>query len=98
MLNLKKDPALLLDLIGTTLGRATLQSKDNEKVQVPLAHLLSTSKLIRTMVAESHLHPAIHGPLILSCEVSTEALVSVGDMLGAGETRINNDNIGPIEF
>merc|ERR1712179_847943 len=71
--------------------------KDNEKVQVPVAPLLSTSKLIRTMVAESHLHPAIHGPLTLSCDVSTKALVSVRDILGTGETRINNDNIEEIK-
>jgi len=97
ILNLKRDPALTNDLICTTLGTAILQSRDNEKVQVPLAPLLSTSKLIRLMVAESHLHPAIHGPLILSCEVSTKALVSVGDILGTGETRISNDNIEEIK-
>jgi len=95
--NLKRNPALTNDFIGTTLGTATLQSKDNASVQVPLAPLLSTSKLIRTIVAESHLHPAIHGPLILSCEVSTEALVSVGNILGAGDTRINNDNIEEVK-
>jgi len=97
LFNLKRNPALTNDLIGTPLGTATLQSKDNEKVQVPLAPLLSTSKLIRTMVAESYLHPATHGPLILSCEVSTEALVSVGDILGTGETCNNNDNIEEIK-
>jgi len=97
ILNLRRDPALTYDLTGTTLGTATLQSKDNEKVQVPLAPLLSTSKLIRTMVAESHLHPAIHGPLILSCDASTKALVSVRDILGTGETRINKDNIEDIK-
>jgi len=82
----------MIDFMGTTLGTATLQSKDNEKVQVPLAPLLSISKLIRIMVAETHLHPAIHGPLILSCEVSTKALVSVREILGTGETRISNEN------
>jgi len=97
ILNLKRDPALTNDLICTTLGTATLQSKDNEKVQVPLAPLLSTSKLIRIMVTESHLHPAIHGPLILSCEVSTEALLSVRDILGIGETRVNDDNVEEIK-
>jgi len=98
LLNLKRDPASTNDLIVTTLGRATLQSRDNDKIQVPLAPLLSTSKLIRTMVAESHLHPAIHGPLILSCDVTTEALVSVRDILGTGETRISsNDNIEEIK-
>jgi len=93
----RDDPALLLNLISTTLGTATLLSKDNERVQVPLAPLLSTSKLIRTMVAESNLHPAIYGPLILSCEVSTEALVSVRDILGTGETRISNDDIEEVK-
>jgi len=97
ILNLKRDPASVIDLIGTTLGTATLLSTDNEKVEVPLATLLSTSKLIRIMVAESHLHPAIHGPLILSCEVSTEALVSVQDILGKGETRISNVNIEEVK-
>jgi len=99
MLNLKKDPALLLDLIGTTLrtATATLLSKENEGVQVPLAPLLSTSKLLRFMVAESHLHPAIHGPLILWCEVSTKALVKVGDILGSGKTRVSNDDIEEIK-
>jgi len=97
ILNLKRDPASVIDLIGTTLGTATLLSTDNEKVEVPLATLLSTSKLIRIMIAESHLHPAIHGPLILSCEVSTEALVSVQDILGKGETRISNVNIEEVK-
>ena len=97
ILNLKRDPVLTKDLIGTTFGTATLQSKDNEKVQVPLAPLLSSSKLIRIMVTESHLHPAIHGPLILSCEVSTEALVSVRDILGTGETLTSNDNIEEVK-
>jgi len=96
-LNLKKDPALLLDLIGTTLGKATLLSKENEGVQVSLAPLLSTSKLIRLIVAESHLHPAIHGPLILWCDVSTKVLVRVGDILGTGETRVSNDDIEEIK-
>jgi len=97
ILNLKRDPASIIDLIGTTLGTATLHSKDNEKVQVTLAPLISNSKLIRIMVAESHFHPAIHGPLILSCEVSTEALVSVRDILHTGETRISNDNIEEVK-
>jgi len=97
ILNLKSGPASVIDLIGTTLGTATLQSKDNERVQVPLAPLLGTSKLIRHMVAESHLHPAIHGPLNLSCEVSTDSLISVGDILGTGETRVSIDKIEEIK-
>jgi len=48
-------------------------------------------------VAESNLHPAIHGPLILSCEVSTKALARVGDILGTGKTRISNDDIEEIK-
>jgi len=97
ILNLKRDRTLTKDLIGTTLGTGTLQSKDNEKVEVPLAPLLSTSKLIRTILAESHLHPAIHGPLTLSFDVSTKALVSVRDILGTGETLIRNDNIEEVK-
>merc|ERR1719233_121738 len=49
------------------------------------------------MLADSNLHPAIHGPLILSCEVSTKALVRVGDILGTGETRISNNDIEEIK-
>jgi len=97
ILNLKRNPALTIDLIGTTLGTATLQSKDNDRVQVPLAPLLSTSKLIRIMVAESGIHPDIHGPLILSCEASTKSLISVADILDTGEIGVSDDAIDEIK-
>jgi len=92
---LKLTPALVInDIIRSTLNQVSLQSKDGEKVQVSLAPLLGQSKLIRLIVDESHLHPAIHGPLTLSCdEVSAESLVSVGEILSTGETFVRDENV-----
>merc|ERR1719233_1837667 len=97
IINLRRMPAIdaivINNIIGSTLNQVTLQSKGDEKVLIPLAPLLGKSKLIRLIVDESHLHPAIHGPLILSCdEVSTESLISVGEILSRGETRMRDDN------
>ena len=90
---LTRDPNLLNLLSPTFGGTATLQSKEGENVLVPLSALLGASTLVSGIVANSHLHPAVHGPLILSCALSTDVLVSVGDILGRGEAFvIDNDN------
>ena len=49
------------------------------------------------MVAESRNHPNIHGPLIMSCEASTESLINVVDILGTGEIRVSDDAIEEIK-
>merc|ERR1719158_677980 len=49
------------------------------------------------MVADSHLHPGVHGPLILSCEVPADVLVSVGDIFQTGESTVNDNNIGEVK-
>merc|ERR1719369_138960 len=48
------------------------------------------------MVAESHLHPGLHGPLILSFTVAADVLASVGDMLGVGEAIVREENIDEV--
>ena len=72
---------------------ATLRSKDCHDVAVPLVPLLGASSLVRSVVAESHLHPAVHGGLILNIEVAAEVLVSVGELLATGEANVKEGNI-----
>merc|ERR1719376_679201 len=44
------------------------------------------------MVTESCLHPAIHGPLVLTCcGVSLQSLACVVDILRTGETLVCDD-------
>ena len=90
---LSRDPALVNLLQITYGGTVTLQSKDGEIVPVPLTALLGASSLVRGMVADSHLHPGVHGPLILSCEVPADVLVGVGDILRTGEAIVKDNNI-----
>ena len=49
------------------------------------------------MVADSHLHPGIHGPLVLSFTVGADVLVSVGDILEAGEANVKEGNIEEVD-
>jgi len=89
---------LLNVLLGTSLGAAILQSKDGQEVPVPLAAVLGASPLIRQMVTESCLHPAIHGPLVLTCcGVSLQSLACVVDILSTGETLVCDDNIEEVK-
>jgi len=81
------DQALTVPLLST-YGTASLLSRDGEEVKVPLAPLLGASSLVRSMVAESNLHPGIHGPLVLTITVAVDVLVKVGDILGAGESNV----------
>ena len=76
---LSRAPVLTVPLLST-YGTTTLLSRDGEEVKVPLAPLLGASPLVRSMVAESHLHPGTHGPLVLSFTVPADVLVSVGDI------------------
>merc|ERR1719369_432916 len=48
------------------------------------------------MVAESHLHPGLHGPLILSFTVAADVLASVGDILSVGEAIVREENIDEV--
>jgi len=89
---LSRDKASTISLLST-YGSVTLQCRDGEEVQVPLVPLLGASPLIRSIVAESHLHPSIHGPLNLSFAVDAEFLVNVGDILGEGESNVREENI-----
>jgi len=93
---LSRDQALTVPLLSTH-GTATLLSRDGRDVQVPLAPLLGGSTLVRSMVVESHLHPGIHGPLILSFAVAGDVLGSVGDILGAGESIVKEENIEEVK-
>merc|ERR1719370_1454123 len=72
---LSRNQALTIRLL-TTYGTASLLSRDGEEIKVPLAPLLGASSLIRSMLAESRLHPGIHGPLVLSFTVGSDVLVS----------------------
>ena len=89
---LSREPAIIVPQLST-YGTAKLLSRDGGEVTVPLAPLLGGSTLIKSIVAESHLHPGIHGPLILSLAVTADVLVSVKDILGVGETKVMEENI-----
>ena len=87
------NPAILRVLLEPICGFATLRSKDCHDVAVPLVPLLGASSLVRSVVAESHLHPAVHGGLILNIEVAADVLVSVGELLATGEANVKEGNI-----
>ena len=94
---LSRDHALTVSLVTTTSDKAVLLSKDGEEVNVPLAPLLGSSTLLRSVVAESHLHPGVHGPLVLSLSVAADILVSVGEILGKGESNVKEENIEEVQ-
>ena len=93
---LSRDKSLLVPLLST-YGSAVLLSRDGGEVEVPLAPLLGASTLVRSMVAEAHLHPGIHGPLILSFAVNFDVLVSVGKILSVGEADFKEGNITEVK-
>jgi len=92
---LSRNKAVTVALLSTH-GTASLLSRDGHEVFVPLAPVLSASTLVRSVVAESHLHPGIHGPLTLSLEVSAAVLSSVAVMLVAGESKVEEENIDEV--
>jgi len=89
---LSRDPALTVSLLST-YDTATLLSRDGAEVKVSLAPLLGASTLVRYIVAECHLHPGIHGPLMIFFAVAADVLMSVRDILGTGESNLVEDNI-----
>jgi len=93
---LSRDHALTIPLLSTH-GTATLLSKDNHEVRVPLAPLLGASTLVRSIVDESHLHPGIHGTLVLSFAVAADVLVSVKEILSVGESNVMEENIEEVK-
>jgi len=92
---LSRNQDLTVPLLST-YGTASLLSMGGQEVKVPLALLLGGSSLVRSMVAESHLHPGLHGPLILSFTVSANVLASVGDMLAVGVANVIEENIDEV--
>ena len=92
---MSRNQAITVPLLST-YGKASLLSMDGQEVKVPLAVLLGGSSLVRSMVAESHLHPGLHGPLILSFTVATNVLASVGDILAVGVANVREENIGEV--
>jgi len=92
---LSRNHALTVPLLST-YGTASLLSRDGQEVKVPLALLLGGSTLVRSMVDESHLHPGIHGPLILSFTVEADVLANVGDMMSVGEANVMEENIAEV--
>ena len=94
--SLTRNQALTVPLL-TTYGTALLLSRDGQEVKVPLAPLLAASHLVRSMVTETpHLHPGIHGPLILSFEVASDILVGAGEILATGESNLKEEDIIPL--
>ena len=93
---LSRDHALTVSLVSTS-DKAALLSKEGEDVNVPLVPLLGSSTLLRSVVAESHLHPGVHGPLVLSLPVAADVLVSVGEILGKGESNVKEENIEEVQ-
>jgi len=92
---LSRDHAITVPLLST-YGTASLLSKDGEEVKVPLALLLGASTMVRSIVAESHLHPGVHGPLVLSFTVAGDVLARVGELLGVGESNVKEKNIDEV--
>ena len=84
MVILKRDSSLWNVLPCTDNEISNLLSNDSQSVAVPLVHLLGASSLVRSMVVDANLHPAIHGPLILSCPVDVGVLLTLGKYLGGG--------------
>lgn len=97
MVILKRDSMLWDVLPCTAYETATLLSKDSQGVAVPLAHLLGASSLVRSMVADANLHPAIHGPLILSCPVEVGVLLSVGEIFRRGVASARDGEIEEVQ-
>merc|ERR1719402_562530 len=93
---LTRDQALTVPLLST-YGTAILLGRDGREVRVPLAPLLGASILVRSMGTESQLHPGIHGPLFLSFAVTSDILASVGELLGAGESNVKEENIEDVK-
>merc|ERR1719153_1198779 len=93
---LSRDQALTFRLLSTC-GTVSLLSRNGEEVKVPLAPLLGGSSLVRSMVAESRLHPGLHGPLIFSFTVAADVLVSIGDILGMGECNVKEENVEEVK-
>ena len=93
---LTRDRASTVALFST-FGTASLLSRDGLEIKVPLAPLLGASTLVRSIVAESHLHPGLHGSLVLSFAVAADILQSVGEILGVGESNVNEENIGGVK-
>ena len=89
---LSRDQALTVQLLST-YGTASLLGKDGREVQVPLAPLLGASSLLRSIVDSSQLHPGVHGPLIISFDIAVDVLAHVGEILGAGESKLKSGNI-----
>ena len=95
--SLTRNQALTVPLL-TTYGTALLLSRDGQEVKVPLAPLLAASHLVRSMVTETpHLHPGIHGPLILSFEVASDILVGAGEILATGESNLKEEDIEDVK-
>jgi len=92
---LSRNQARTVPLLST-YGTASLLSMDGQVAKVPLALLLGGSNLVRSIVAESHLHPGVHGPLILSFTVAVNVLASVGDMLALGQANVREENIDEV--
>ena len=93
---LSRDHSLTV-LLLSTYGKASLLSMDGREVEVPLAPLLGASSLVRSIVASSHLHPGIHGPLFLSFEVTADILACVGEIFGTGESILKGGNIEDVK-
>ena len=85
---LKRDPDWLnISLVtDADYGAISLLSEDGHQVPVPRATLLTASPLLRSMVHD--LHPAVHGPLVLSLTISGDVLLLVGDILAKGVANV----------
>ena len=97
MVILKRDSSLWNVLPCTDNEISNLLSDDSQSVAVPLVHLLGASSLVRSMVVDANLHPAIHGPLILSFPVEVGVLLSVGEIFRRGETWVRDGEIEEVQ-
>ena len=88
---LKRDPVWLDLSLSTGCGVFLLLSEDGHQVSVPGGVLLAISPLLRSMVSD--LHPAAHGPLVLSIAISGDVLLLVGDIMTKGVAFVMGDRI-----
>jgi len=87
----KRNPDWLQIELSSVCGEATLRSEDGREISVPVASLLATSTLMRSILSDFHFHPALQSPLILSCACSAESLSTAGEVLSKGLAMVKDD-------
>ena len=86
---LKRDPAWVNELLSpASSGTVTLLGDAGHQASVPLAPMLAASPLLRTMLADTGLHPSVFGNPVLSLPGTATALSYAADILTKGEVNV----------